>query len=99
MVSSAIIHRGAELSGLPAPQVQKITQDIWKTKGYEHYDTHILFQYAKKNGYYKQMSKKEKDIAAFRCLTMLDRSSAEEILQSTIPPGNIVHGLECLLAK
>lgn len=30
---------------------------------------------------------------------MLDRSSAEEILQSTIPPGNIVHGLERLLAK
>lgn len=98
-VPPAIIERGADLSGLPAHVVQTIILEIWRSKGQEHYDTHMLFQYAKNRGCYKRMAKKKREITQLRCLTLVDRTAAEATMQRTTPPGNIVHTLERLQAE
>lgn len=95
----AMIERGVELSGLLANKVERMVKDIWKVEGIENYDTFLLFIYAERSGYYRHTAKKFKDIAAFRCLVLLDEVQAEAILSDTVPPGNIIHGLERLLTK
>lgn len=95
----AMIERGVELSGLPANKVERMIKDIWKVEGIENYDTFLLFRYAERNGYYRHTAKKFKDIAAFRCLVLLDEVQAEAILRDTAPPGNVIHGLERLLTR
>ena len=94
-----MIERGVELSGLPANRIERMIQDIRKVEGLEHYDTFLLFQYARRNGYYGQTARKFQDIAALRCLVLLDEGQAEAILSDTVPPGNIIHVLERLLAR
>lgn len=92
--SPALVECGVELSGLPTNVVERTIKEIYETKSLEHYGTFLLFKHATLNGNYWQADKRSQDISALRCLALLDKTQAEEILSDTVPPGNIINALE-----
>lgn len=95
-VPPALVERGVELSGLPANTAEKMIQEIYETKELEYRDTFLLSKHAKPNGHYWQTDKRSQDIAALRCLALLDKAQSEYVLNDTVPPGNIIHAVERL---
>lgn len=99
MVPAGTVQRDVELSGLPTRKVQKMMREIWKEKGSQDYDPYLLFRHARDRGLYRRSTKTEQAISELRCLALVGRVPAQNLLHNAIPTGNIIHVLERMLAQ
>ncbi|KKK19894.1 hypothetical protein AOCH_000198 [Aspergillus ochraceoroseus] len=62
-------------------------------------DYYAIFLKCKEEGLYRHKSRRSQTVSHLRCLIQIDKAAAEGVLPYTVPPDNILHALERLLAQ
>ncbi|KAE8341464.1 hypothetical protein BDV24DRAFT_163302 [Aspergillus arachidicola] len=99
-VDEDILSKAKELTQLPQGDLKSIIRGLRKTDpAVGDDDYYAIFLKCEEEGSYRNKSKRSVTLSHLRCLIDIDRPNAERVLAHTVPPDNIIHALERLLAQ
>ncbi|KAF5857449.1 hypothetical protein ETB97_005763 [Aspergillus alliaceus] len=99
-IDEGILNEAKELTQLPQGVLKGVIRGLRKINpAVNDDDYYAIFLKCKEEGLYRHKSRRFQTLSHLRCLIQIDKAAAERVLPHTVPPDNILHALERLLAQ